>query len=118
MDQVDSELIDKYFRQLFEAGWVGVETLLTKSQIESDVIRGFVHGVFVATALACIEDDHMSDRPNIVARRETLYKSLGGLQGLIAELIRRMEFDWQYVPVNQRTDEDWQSPDLSLIKAG
>ena len=68
--------------------------------------------------MACIEDDHISDRPNIVARREVLYKKLGGLQGLIGELIRRMEFDWQYIPVNQRTDDDWQAPDLSLIKSG
>lgn len=118
MEHVDSEIIDQYFRQLFEAGWVGVETLLTKSQIENDVAIGFVHGIFVATALACIEDDHISDRPNIVERREALYKKLGGLQGVIGELIRRMEYDWQYIPVNQRTDEDWQSPNLNLIKAG
>jgi hypothetical protein len=118
VEQVDSELIDQYFRQLFEAGWVGVETLLTKHQIENDVTRGFVHGIFVATALACIEDDHVSEGPNIVERREVLYKNLGGLQGLIGELIKRMEFDWKYVPIDQRTQEDWQSPNLSLIKSG
>lgn len=118
MEQVDSDLIDQYFRQLYEAGWVGVETLLTKSQIENDVTRGFIHGLFVGTALACIEDDDVSDRANIIERREVLYRHLGGLQGVIGELIRRMEFGWQYIPIGQRTDEDWQSPDLSLIKSG
>lgn len=113
-----TDIGEQYFSQLFEAGWVGIETLLTRSQIESSVSLGFIHGIFVATALACIEDDHLSERPDIVERRTVLYRQYGGLQGVIGELIRRMDYDWRYVPVDQRTDDDWREPDLTKVLGG
>lgn len=111
----ESDVVDRYFLRLFESGWVGVETLLTKHQIENDVTAGFVNGVFVASALACIEDDHISERPNTVQRREALYERLGGLQGVIGELIRRMDLCWQYVPLDQRSRDDWEEPNLEFL---
>jgi hypothetical protein len=116
MSDVDREMIENYFRQLFEAGWVGVESLLTKDQIEHSVTMDFVSGIFVATALACIEDDHNSNHPAAVEKCELLHRHFGDLQGVIAELIRRMEFNWQYVSVNQRTAADWESPDLNRVR--
>lgn len=112
------ETVELYFRQLFEAGWVGVESLLTKDQIEQSVTRGFIEGVFVATAIACIEDDHLSERAEIIERKHVLYRRYGSLHGVIGELIRRMDFSWLYVPINQRTQADWDTPDLTKIGIG
>lgn len=111
------DVVDRYFLQLFESAWAGVEMLLTKSQIENDVTIGFISGIFVASALACIEDDHLSEWPKTVQRRKVLYERLGGLPGVIGELIRRMEFDWQYVALDDRTQEDWNEPDLMLTRS-
>lgn len=117
-DTVGSDVAEQYFGQLFEAGWVGVETLLTRSQIENSVSSGFIHGLFVGSALACIEDDHISDRPDIVERRTLLYAQYGGLQGVIGELIRRMHYEWRYIPLSERTDDDWREPDLTKVLGG
>lgn len=112
------DVVEQYFNQLFMDGWVGVEHLLTRNQIENIVDKAFIHGVFVASALACIEDDHLSNRPEIVERRAVLYGQYGGLQGVIGELIRRMDYPWQYVPVDQRTQADWDTPDLTKLGIG
>jgi hypothetical protein len=112
------EIIEQYFNQLFMDAWIGIESLLTRGQIENDVSKGFIHGLFVGTALACIQDDDLSERPNIVARRAVLYAQYGGLQGVIGELIRRMDYGWQYVPGDQRTEDDWREPDLTKVLGG
>lgn len=112
---LESDSIERYFSRLYEGGWVGVECLMTKSQIEASSIE-FIRGVFLATAVACIEDDHECARQEVAARRALLYGQYGGLQGVIGELVRRMKFDWQYIPVNARSAEDWVSPALPWLR--
>lgn len=112
MQNLPIDPVEQYFSRHLESGWVGIECLLTKHQIDHVVSSDFVCGVFVASALACIEDDHASEHPATVEVREVVYQRYGGLQGVIAELIRRLDFNWSYVPVDRRTAEDWQTPDL------